>query len=94
VKFEAYNVDKTVVRNKLAEAGIRCEIEGYSHSIRNHLKIIHDCSITGNRTFELISPILNGEDEFTELMTVCNVIKPMQNQSKQSLSTNRRKTRQ
>ncbi|MDR2926868.1 MAG: amidoligase family protein [Cytophagaceae bacterium] len=74
VEFEAYNVNKTVLRDKLTEVGILCEIEGYSHSTRSHWKIVYDNSITGNQAFELVSPILNGEAGLTELMTVCNVL--------------------
>jgi len=74
VEFEAYNVDKAVLRNKLVNAGIRCETEGYNHTTRNHWKIVSDGSLTGNQTFELVSPILNGEAGLVEVMKVCDVL--------------------
>jgi hypothetical protein len=74
VEFEAYNVDKTVLRNKLVAAGIRCEVEGYTHRITPHWKIVTDGSLNGNQTFELVSPILKGESGMSEVMTVCNIL--------------------
>ncbi|MDR1984750.1 MAG: amidoligase family protein [Prevotellaceae bacterium] len=74
VEFEAYNVDKTVLCNRLREAGINCETEGYNHNTRSHWKIVSDGSLRGNQTFELVSPILKGEAGIVEMMKVCNVL--------------------
>jgi hypothetical protein len=32
VEFEAYNVSKTTLRNRLIAAGIKCESENYNHT--------------------------------------------------------------
>ncbi|MCL1942552.1 MAG: amidoligase family protein [Candidatus Azobacteroides sp.] len=74
VEFEAYNVEKTTLKNKLNAAGINCEIEGYNHTTRSHWKIVTDGSLTGYNTFELVSPILKGESGLKELKTVCRVL--------------------
>jgi hypothetical protein len=74
VEFEAYNVDKTVLRNKLRAAGIQCESEGYNHNTRPHWKIVSDGSLSGLQTFELVSPILKGEAGLAELIKVCSVL--------------------
>lgn len=74
VEFEAYNVPKTVLREALNTAGIRCDIEGYNHTTKRHWKIVSDASLTGNNTFELVSPILRGETGINELKTVCRVL--------------------
>ena len=74
VEFEAYNVDKTVLRNKLVASGIQCEIAGYTHTTTPHWKIVTDGSLSGNQTFELVSPILKGEAGLAELMKVCDVL--------------------
>ncbi len=74
VEFEAYNVSKTKLNNKLNRAGIDCEIEGYNHTTRRHWKIVSDSSLSGNNTFELVSPILVGEAGLRELETVCRVL--------------------
>jgi hypothetical protein len=74
VEFEAYNVKMSVLNNALNDAGIRCEIEGYNHNTSNHWKIVTDGSLSGNNTFELVSPILTGEVGIQELQTVCRVL--------------------
>ena len=74
VEFEAYNVDRAVLRQKLIAAGIRCESENYNHTTRGHWKIVNDGSLTGNQTFELVSPILKGEAGLIEVMKVCAVL--------------------
>jgi hypothetical protein len=74
VEFEACNVDMQTLRRKLNEAGIDCEVEGYTHRTTPHWKLVTDGSIRGSRTFELVSPILKGEAGLAELMKVCNVL--------------------
>jgi hypothetical protein len=74
VEFEAYNVDKTVLRNKLVASGVNCEIAGYTHDTTRYWKIVTDGSITGNNTFELVSPILEGETGLAEMMKVCKIL--------------------
>jgi hypothetical protein len=74
VEFEACNVDMQTLRRKLNDAGIDCEVEGYTHRTTPHWKLVTDSSIRGNRTFELVSPILKGEAGLTELMKVCNIL--------------------
>jgi hypothetical protein len=74
VEFEACNVDMQTLKRKLNEAGIDCEVEGYTHRTTPHWKLVTDNSIRGSRTFELVSPILKGEAGLTELMKVCNIL--------------------
>ena len=75
VEFEAFNVPMTTLKNKLTAAGIQCEIAGYTHTTTPHWKIVTDASLRGNHTFELVSPILKGEEGLNELMKVCMVLK-------------------
>lgn len=74
VEFEAYNVRRETLNQALNDAGISCCIEGYNHTTRSHWKIVTDGSLTGNDTFELVSPILVGERGLRELETVCRVL--------------------
>lgn len=74
VEFEAYNVDMQTLKHKLNDAGITCEIAGYTHRTTPHWKLVTDGSLSGNQTFELVSPILKGEAGLTEIMKVCNVL--------------------
>ncbi|MDR0349840.1 MAG: amidoligase family protein [Tannerella sp.] len=74
VEFEACNVDMQTLRRKLNDAGIDCEMEGYTHRTTPHWKLVTDSSIRGSQTFELVSPILKGEAGLAELMKVCNIL--------------------
>lgn len=74
IEIEAYNCDKHYLARELSEAGINVSVEGYNHDTRNHWKIVTDGSLTGNNTFELVSPILQGEAGLQELQKVCWVL--------------------
>jgi hypothetical protein len=74
VEFEAYNVERQTLAEKLNHAGINCKVEGYGHDNRPHWKIVPDSSLDGYNTFELVSPILTGENGISELKTVCRVL--------------------
>lgn len=75
VEFEAYNVEEEVLCQALYRAGINCRIAGYSHAdSESQWKIVSDGSLSGNNTFELVSPILKGEAGIRELEKVCRVL--------------------
>lgn len=74
VEFEAYNVRKETLKTALNRAGIECEIEGYNHRTQRHWKIVSDGSLAGRNTFELVSPILQGNTGLEELQTICRVL--------------------
>ena len=74
VEFEAYNISMEVLKNKLRAAGINCETERYNHNTCPHWKIVTDGSLSGNQTFELVSPILKGEAGIAEMLKVCSVL--------------------
>ncbi len=42
-----------------------------NHDLRPHWKLVTDSSLNGNDTFELVSPILEGEDGLEKLERVC-----------------------
>lgn len=75
VEFEAYNVRMETLRDNLRAAGINCEIAGYTHRTTRYWKIVTDGSLNGTNTFELVSPILQGEAGLAEMMKVCRVLK-------------------
>lgn len=75
VEFEAYNVTRSTLISKMRAAGIECHDEGYTHRTTRYWKVVRDSSLTGNNSFELVSPILKGEAGLAELMKVCKVLK-------------------
>ena len=77
IEIEAYNVDKTALARALNAAGILCAVEGYNHQTRGYWKIVSDCSLQGNQTFELVSPILEGDNGLMQVEIVCQVLKTL-----------------
>nr|DAW09108.1 MAG TPA: Putative amidoligase enzyme [Caudoviricetes sp.] len=74
IEIEAYNCTRERLARELREAGINVAVEGYNHDTRNHWKLVTDSSLRGNDTFELVSPILEGESGLRELEKVCWVL--------------------
>ncbi|MCF0235620.1 MAG: amidoligase family protein [Bacteroidaceae bacterium] len=74
VEIEAYGCSRTRLAQELRAAGIETQVEGYNHSTRRHWKVVTDSSLDGEQTFELVSPILRGEEGLKELRKVCYVL--------------------
>lgn len=74
IEIEAYNCTREKLASELRAAGIDAAVEGYNHTTRNHWKLVTDASLTGNNTFELVSPVLEGEAGLKELEKVCWVL--------------------
>lgn len=74
VEIEAYNCQMNVLVDALREEGIQVSAESYNHTTRNHWKLVTDSSLSGNYTFELVSPVLEGEAGLQELKKVCWVL--------------------
>lgn len=74
VEIEAYNCQMNVLVDALREEGIQVSAESYNHTTRNHWKLVTDSSLSGNNTFELVSPVLEGEAGLKELKKVCWVL--------------------
>lgn len=74
VEIEAYNCTREKLASELRAAGIEVAVEGYNHITRNHWKLVTDASLSGNNTFELVSPVLEGETGLKELEKVCWVL--------------------
>lgn len=74
IEIEAYNCNREKLAQELRDAGINVSVEGYNHTTRDHWKLVTDSSLTGNNTFELVSPVLQGEDGLHELRKVCWVL--------------------
>lgn len=78
VEIEAFGVDKEILSAKLREAGILVEIQGYNHNTQSCWKIVRDGSVHGTNPFELVSPILKGEEGLNELKKVCDVLETLE----------------
>lgn len=74
IEIEAYDISRDMVAQALRSAGINCYTEGYNHDTRGHWKVVTDGSLSGNDTFELVSPILEGENGLAQVRTVSEVL--------------------
>ena len=75
VEIEACNCTRERLARELTAAGINVQVEGYNHTDHtDHWKLVTDSSLSGNNTFELVSPILHGEQGIEELEKVCWVL--------------------
>lgn len=78
--------NRYAVAQEIKATGLRCEIEGYNHCTRSHWKIVSDSSVhaTGRQSgsgrqgrsgWELVSPILKGQDGLEQIKKVCQAMK-------------------
>lgn len=75
IEIEAYNCSKQKLAQELTAVGIKVRVEGYNHTdSTEHWKLVTDSSLTGNQSFELVSPILHGEEGLKDLEKVCWVL--------------------
>lgn len=75
IEIEAYNCTRERLARELTATGINVQVEGYNHTDHtDHWKLVTDSSLSGNNTFELVSPILHGEQGIEELEKVCWVL--------------------
>jgi Putative amidoligase enzyme len=74
VEIESYGIEKNNLERALRAAGIAVQSQYYNHDISIHWKIVSDSSINGENSFELVSPVLQGEAGLAELKKVCEVL--------------------
>lgn len=73
IEIEMLHNDKRSMEYALRAAGIECHAESYNHVTKKHWKIVYDGSIRGEG-YELVSPILKGQEGIHEVETVCRVL--------------------
>ena len=74
VELECFNVPNQTVVDALNNAGIPAIRAGYSGSDYTKFQIKHDGSIQGRDGFEVVSPILEGEEGIATIRKVCQII--------------------
>lgn len=84
VELECFNVPMDTVVNALNMAGIPAIRTHYSGNDYTKFQIKHDGSINGTHGFEVVSPILEGEDGIATIRKVCEIITALGAQVNQS----------
>ena len=74
IEIEAHGIDRNRVAQALRSAGINCNAEGYNHDTSAAWKVVTDASLNGTETFELVSPILEGQNGLDQVKTVSEVL--------------------
>ncbi len=80
IEIEAGNVPthelESALNRAFAEAGLdmTAEQEGYNHITRSHWKITSDASVNLRNAFEVVSPILQGQNGLDQLEVVCRTL--------------------
>lgn len=60
------------IANLITATGIDCRAAGYTHATTPYWKIVSDASVHGG--WELVSPILNGDEGFRQLKLACDAL--------------------
>jgi hypothetical protein len=74
IEIEACGIAPQTLANELRAVGIECQAEGYNHTRRDHWKVVSDGSVRGDSPFELVSPVLNGQEGLETVRAVCGVL--------------------
>lgn len=74
VEIEAYGVSQPVLKKALEQAGINVQVAGRGTQLTNTWKVTSDSSISGGNAFEIVSPILEGEEGLRQLRKVSEVL--------------------
>jgi len=74
IEIEAFGATMSAIEAALTTAGINVRAVGYGHSTTPYWKIVSDCSISGLNPFELVSPILQGDEGLRQIEVACKVL--------------------
>jgi hypothetical protein len=73
--FMPNSVNKYSLCDAFIAAGLSCCVEPYNHTPRGYWKITTDGSLGDyNHGIEVVSPVLNGADGFSQLRKACKVL--------------------
>ena len=75
VEIEAFGVTMQNLKNALEREGLNVEISSRGHACPDAWKITRDGSVQGNDGFELVSPVLKGQDGLQALEKACRALK-------------------
>ena len=72
IELEIAGITQRIAKLALSAVGVQVQAESYNHSTRAHWKIVSDASVRGG--FEVVSPILHGEQGIIEAMKVATAL--------------------
>ena len=72
IELEIAGINRQTALTSLSAVGIAVHDESYNHMTRSHWKLVGDGSVRGG--FEIVSPVLHGEQGLAEAMTVAEAL--------------------
>ena len=75
IELELVGITREQAGRALSQVGIEVHDEGYNHTTRSYWKMVSDSSVRGG--FELVSPVLRGEDGIHEARKVATALDDM-----------------
>jgi hypothetical protein len=67
-------LSRSQLAEKLTQAGIQTTVETWNHTTRTWWKITTDSSLNHDRGYEIVSPVLKGQDGIDEMCKVLKLI--------------------
>ena len=75
IELELVGITREQAGRALSQVGIEVHDEGYNHTTRSYWKMVSDSSVRGG--FELVIPVLRGEDGIHEARKVATALDDM-----------------
>lgn len=74
IEIEATGLSMNRVVEVLTAVGIQSAVDGYNHTTKTYWKVVSDASLIGANAFELVSPILRGENGLMQVALVAHAL--------------------
>lgn len=76
IEIECVGLTQLSAARALRDAGVHCEVPGYTHRTMASWKVVPDGSLRGrNGACEVVSPVLIGTDGLAEVRTVMKILR-------------------
>ncbi len=75
VEVEFFGALKDRLKRNLQREGVTYRFESYNHTTQNYWKFTTDSSIRGGNAFEMVSPVLQGNDGLANLKSACKALR-------------------
>ena len=75
IELELVGITREQAGRALTQVGVEVRDEGYNHDTRSYWKMVSDSSVRGD--FELVSPVLRGEDGIHQARKVATALDDM-----------------
>lgn len=70
IEYLSADVSREAMATAMRSLGVNAEVQGYNHRVTDCWKLITDASCG----YEIVSPILRGQDGFDQIKKVCEVL--------------------